>query len=64
MKKDPAQVNNVAGQPEYAATQKKLTAALMAELKTTQDPRVLGKGDIFDQYPYYGGGVPVKPGRK
>jgi len=64
LKKDPAQMNNVAGQPEYAETQKRLSAALMAELKATQDPRVLGKGDLFDQYPYYGGGVPVKPGRK
>ncbi|MBN2312761.1 MAG: sulfatase [Sedimentisphaerales bacterium] len=64
LKKDPAQVNNVAGMPEYAETQKKLAAALMAELKVTQDPRVLGKGDIFDEYPYYGGGVPVKPPRK
>jgi N-sulfoglucosamine sulfohydrolase len=62
--KDPAQMNNVAGKPEYAEVQKKLAAALMAELKATKDPRVLGKGDIFDQYPYYGGGVPAKPGDK
>ncbi len=64
LKKDPAQMNNVAGRPEYTETQKKLAAVLMAELKATQDPRVLGKGDIFDEYPYYGGGVPVKPERK
>lgn len=63
LKKDLAQVNNVAGRPEYAEVQKKLAAELMTELKATQDPRVLGKGDIFDQYPYYGGGVPVKPGK-
>ena len=64
LKKDPAQINNVAGKPEYAETQKKLADTLMAELKATQDPRVLGKGDLFDRYPYYGGGVPDKPGRK
>lgn len=64
LKKDPEQVNNVAGQSEYTEIQKKLAAALMAELKATQDPRVLGKGDIFDKYPYYGGGVPDKSGRK
>jgi uncharacterized sulfatase len=64
LKKDPAQMNNVAGRPEYAEVRKKLTAELMAELKATQDPRVLGKGDIFDEYPYYGGSVPIKAGRK
>jgi len=64
LKNDPAQMNNVAGRPEYVKIQKKLAAALMAELKATRDPRVLGEGDIFDQYPYYGGGVPVKSGSK
>jgi uncharacterized sulfatase len=67
LRKDPAQLNNVAAAPEYAKVKKELFAALMAELKATNDPRVLGKGDSFDQYPYYGGGVPVKspatPGR-
>jgi hypothetical protein len=64
LKKDPAQVNNVAGKPEYVEIQEKLAAELMAELKATQNPRVLGKGDIFDEYPYYDGGVPIKAGRK
>ena len=27
----------------------------MKELKSTKDPRVLGKGDMFDKFPYYGG---------
>ncbi len=27
----------------------------MAELRATGDPRVLGKGDVFETYPYYGG---------
>jgi len=60
LRKDPAQLNNVAALPEYAAVKGKLAAALMAELKATKDPRVLGNGDIFDTYPYYGG----MPGRK
>ena len=67
LRKDPAQLNNVAPAPEYAKVRKELSATLMAELPATNDPRVLGKGDSFDQYPYYGGGVPVKspatPGR-
>jgi N-sulfoglucosamine sulfohydrolase len=62
LKKDPAQLDNVAGKLEYVKIQKKLAAELIAELKATKDPRVLGKGDMFDQYPYYGGGVPIKSG--
>jgi len=61
LRKDPAQLNNVAGRPEYAKVKSKLAAALMAELKATKDPRVLGKGDAFDRYPYYGGMSDRKP---
>ena len=56
LKKDPAQLNNVADQPEYADVKRKLSKAMLAELTATKDPRVLGKGDVFDRYPYYGGG--------
>jgi N-sulfoglucosamine sulfohydrolase len=67
LQKDPAQLNNVAGDSQYVEIKKELAAALMTELKATRDPRVLGKGDTFDQYPYYGGGVQDKstaaPGR-
>ncbi|MFC1635057.1 sulfatase [Planctomycetota bacterium] len=52
--KDPDQLHNVAGEPGYAKVKKRLAEALMAELKATEDPRVLGKGDAFDNYPYYG----------
>ncbi len=52
--KDPDQLNNVADKVEYAKVKKKLAASLMTELKETKDPRVLGKGDAFDNYPYYG----------
>jgi N-sulfoglucosamine sulfohydrolase len=52
---DPDQLNNVAALPEYAKVKNKLAAALMAELKATKDPRILGKGDVFDTYSYYGG---------
>jgi len=54
LRKDPAQLNNVAGQTKYAKVKSKLSAALMAELKATKDPRVLGGADAFDKYPYYG----------
>ena len=58
LRKDPDQLNNVADRSEYAKSKEKLAAALMAELKATKDPRALGKGDIFDKYPYYGAGAP------
>ena len=55
LRKDPGQLNNVAGDAEYAQTKDKLAADLMAELTGTGDPRVMGKGDVFENYPYYGG---------
>jgi arylsulfatase A-like enzyme len=53
--KDPEQLNNVAADPAYARAKEDLAARLMAELKATRDPRVVGNGDAFDSYPYYGG---------
>jgi len=58
--KDPDQLHNVAADPAYAAARKKLAAQLMAELRATADPRVLGKGDLFDAYPYGGRRSPRK----
>jgi N-sulfoglucosamine sulfohydrolase len=55
LRKDPNQLNNVAGGPSYAKVKEELATRLMAELKATGDPRVVGNGDVFDTYPYYGG---------
>ncbi|MHC4726369.1 MAG: sulfatase family protein [Planctomycetota bacterium] len=57
LRKDPEQLNNIADKPEYAMIKNRLAADLLVELKATKDPRVLGRGDTFDKYPYYGGGV-------
>ncbi|HLA41506.1 MAG TPA: sulfatase [Candidatus Glassbacteria bacterium] len=54
LNKDPNQLNNVAGNPEYEKTVKELKAQLLEELRQTEDPRVMGQGDIFDTYPYFG----------
>ena len=54
LRKDPYQLNNVAGDPDYAEIVKKLREQLMNELRESEDPRALGKGDVFDEYPYYG----------
>lgn len=53
LKNDPGQLHNLAGQPEYAATQKELAQRLQAEMKTTADPHTLGKGAVFDTYTDY-----------
>ncbi len=58
---DPNQLNNVATNSEYAKIKNRLTSLLTAELKATKDPRILGKGDTFDKYPYYYGEVIEKP---
>ena len=52
LRKDPDQLHNVAGQPEYAETQRRLADRLRKELEATADPRVLGDGVPFDTYPY------------
>jgi N-sulfoglucosamine sulfohydrolase len=60
LQKDRDQLCNVADDPSYAETKKDLAARLMAELRTTNDPRAVGAGDAFDRYPYYGGRQPPK----
>jgi len=52
--KDPGQIVNLAGKPEYAEIQKKLSAQLKQRLKLTKDPRALGLDAPWDFYPYYG----------
>ena len=56
VKKDPDQLDNVAGQTAYSEIKDELAARLIKELKATADPRVVGGGEKFDEYPYLGGG--------
>ena len=62
--KDPGELNNVAGRPEYAKVRGELADRLTAYLKRTGDPRVLGRGDEFERYPSYAGMPRKKPARK
>lgn len=48
---DPDCVKNLASDPAHAKTMATLWEQLETELKAQGDPRVLGKGDIFDYYP-------------
>lgn len=49
--RDPDCVVNLVDDPAFAAQAAALRGKLMAELARQQDPRALGQGDIFDQYP-------------
>ncbi|MHC1762942.1 MAG: sulfatase [Verrucomicrobiia bacterium] len=57
LRKDPHQVNNVAGQPEYREAQARLRADLLQWMKATADPRAVKDDDHWDRVPYYGGGA-------
>ena len=49
---DPDCMINVANQEKYDSIQKNLNNQMFAALKDQGDPRVLGNGDIFDNYLY------------
>lgn len=51
---DPDCVKNLAGDPALQATKTNLRAEMEAMLKADEDPRVLGRGAIFDTYKYLG----------
>lgn len=55
LREDPEQWENVAGDDRYQSTKAELRERLLAELRASGDPRVLGEGDEFDQYEYLGG---------
>ncbi len=52
---DPDQVDNLAGQPEFAETVQTLRKQLVDYLKRTKDPRFTEKPVKFDSYPYTAG---------
>ncbi|GAB3222718.1 sulfatase family protein [Spirosoma arcticum] len=54
LKKDPFQMVNVAGDKKYATIRQRFGQQLATWMKQTNDPRLDGKGDEIDQYPYYG----------
>jgi len=63
LKIDPEQLENMAADPAYAEIRKRLDRQLVRTLQATNDPRVVGGGEKFDQYPYLGG-APGYPGAK
>ena len=55
LKKDPGQVVNVADDPQYLTTRKQLAVRLAQALIRMEDPRLDGRGSLFDSQPYLGG---------
>ena len=53
LKKDPAQISNVAAQAEYRSHKQALSARLEEYLKQTNDPRMGSDGEVFDSYPIW-----------
>lgn len=49
---DPVCMNNLAEAPQHAQLKATLRHQLEAELTEQQDPRVLGRGNVFDEYIY------------
>jgi N-sulfoglucosamine sulfohydrolase len=54
LRKDPHQMNNVAGTMPYLESLQVMRNRLFAHLRKTQDPRVVGGKVEWDYYPYYG----------
>ena len=52
LKTDPDCLRNLANDPEHAGIKQKLQDQLTAELKQQGDPRMFGKGNVFDEYLY------------
>ena len=51
---DPFCMNNLADNPNYSKLKTKLSKEMTDRLKEQKDPRILGKGDVFDNYEYAG----------
>jgi N-sulfoglucosamine sulfohydrolase len=51
---DPYCMNNLANDSQFASVKLKMKTEMTTELKSQGDPRMLGNGDIFDNYEYSG----------
>lgn len=49
---DPACMNNLAAEKDLKTIKASLKNQLMSELRNQNDPRTLGRGEVFDNYPF------------
>lgn len=61
LQNDPDQIDNVAGQAQFAAIESTLATLLDTELILTGDPRLTPAGEAFDRFPYYDPSNPAPP---
>jgi len=54
VQRDPDQMNNLAGNPAFAAVKERLAQRLLKALTDAEDPRVIGDGKKFDRPPFIG----------
>ena len=54
LKTDPFCMENLANNKNFNSIMQKMDREMVAKLKQQQDPRILGNGNIFDNYPYSG----------
>ena len=52
LRRDPNCLKNLASDPAHSIQTKQLRQQLFTELRAQADPRVLGRGEIFDEYPF------------
>ncbi len=52
IREDPDCVNDLAGDPAFRLTKDALEAQLYTALRAQGDPRMEGRGHVFDEYPY------------
>lgn len=50
IKKDPLCMNNLGGKKEFLSVKEELFKQMKEELIAQKDPRILGNGDVFDNY--------------
>jgi len=53
VKADPYQMKNLAADPAFAKVKKSLEKALTDYMRTTDDPRAAGRGEVFARYPIW-----------
>ena len=52
LKADPDCLTNLGGDARHQKVKQELAEQMVAELKAQEDPRMFGRGSVFEEYPY------------